>query len=129
MTTDAHLHLAERLFGAIVAGDVEAVRNLYAPDAVIWHNIDRVEQSAEQNLRVLHWVVQHIGNLRYEDIRRQRTEHGFVQQHVLRGTAPNGLELEVPACIVCTVTDGRIVRLEEYLDSAHLAALLVAANP
>jgi ketosteroid isomerase-like protein len=128
MTTDAHLQLAERLFGAIMAGDVEAVRSLYAPDAVIWHNIDRVEQSAEQNLRVLHWVVRHISNLRYEEVRRQRTEHGFVQQHVLRGSAPNGHEVEVPACLVGTVRDGRIVRLEEYLDSAHLAVLLAGAS-
>jgi ketosteroid isomerase-like protein len=46
-----------------------------------------------------------------------------VQQHVLRGVAPNGTALEIPACIVCTVRDGRIVRLEEYLDSAHTAPL------
>jgi ketosteroid isomerase-like protein len=30
----------------------------------------------------------------------------------------------VPACIVCTVTNGRITRLDEYLDSAHVAPLL-----
>jgi ketosteroid isomerase-like protein len=128
MTTDAHLQLAERLFGAIMAGDIDAVRSLYAPDAVIWHNIDRAEQTADQNLRVLQWVVQHVRNLRYEEICRQRTANGFVQQHVLRGTAPNGQALDVPACMVGTVRDGRIVRLEEYLDSGHLAALLAEAS-
>jgi ketosteroid isomerase-like protein len=124
MSGDAHLQLAERLFAAITAGNVEAVRDIYAPDAVIWHNNDGVEQSALDNLRVLQWVVANIGNLRYDNVRRQRTETGFMQQHVLRGTAPNGHELNIPACIVCTVRDGRITRLEEYLDSAHVAPLL-----
>jgi len=118
------LQLAERLFAAITGGNVEAVREIYASDAVVWHNNDGLEQSADDNLRVLRWVVTNIRNLRYEKVRRQRTDSGFMQQHVLRGTAPNGHELTIPACIICTVHDGRITRLEEYLDSAHIAPLL-----
>jgi len=124
MSTETHLQLAERLFAAISAGNVEAVRDIYAPDAVIWHNHDGVEQSADDNLRVLRWVVTNVRDLRYENMRRQKTEAGFLQQHVLRGTAPNGRELNIPACIICTVRNGRITRLEEYLDSAHVAPLL-----
>jgi ketosteroid isomerase-like protein len=126
MTTDGTLEVAERLFAAIVAGDIDALRNIYAPDAVIWHNSDGVEQSVDDNLRVLRWVVTHIANLRYEDVRRHVTPAGFVQQHVLRGTAPNGQPFNIPACLVCTVKDGRITRLEEYLDSAHITPLLAA---
>ena len=117
------LEVAERLFAAIPAGDIDAVRAIYAPDAVIWHNNDNATQGPEQNLRTLRWVSRNIAGLRYEEIRRQETAAGFVQQHVLRGTAPNGTALEIPACILCTVVDGRITRLEEYLDSAHTAAL------
>lgn len=124
MTRDDTMQLAERLFAAIADANVEAVRDIYAPDAVIWHNNDGLEQSAEDNLRVLQWVVRNIRNLRYENVRRQRTDSGFMQQHVLRGTAPNGHELSIPACIVCTVHNNRITRLEEYLDSAHVAPLL-----
>jgi ketosteroid isomerase-like protein len=126
MSTDDHLVLAARLIAAIIAGDIEAVRNIYAPNAVIWHNHDGREQSVAENLRTLEWVMKHISNLRYEDIRRHRTETGFVQQHVLRGTARNGHEINIPACLVCTVADGRITRLDEYFDSAHLTALLGA---
>jgi ketosteroid isomerase-like protein len=100
------------LLAAITAGNVEAVRDIYAPDAVIWHNNDGIEQSADDNLRVLGWVVTNIRNLRYENVHRQRTDSGFMQQHVLRGTAPNGHELSIPACIVCTVHNGRITRLD-----------------
>ena len=95
--------VADRLFSAIMRGDVAAIREIYAPDCVIWHNNDKSAQNVDDNLRVLNWVVKHIQGLRYEDIRRQDTPTGFVQQHVLRGTAPNGEALEIHACIVCRV--------------------------
>jgi len=121
-----HLTIADRLFSAIAAGDVAAVRALYAPDARIWHNFDDVTQTAEENLAVLQWVTTHIRGLRYDDVRRQATPEGFVQQHVLRGTVGNGVAVEIPACIVVTVRDGRIARLDEYLDSKHTKVLLEA---
>jgi ketosteroid isomerase-like protein len=119
----SNLDLCDRLFSAIMRGDIEAVRGIYAPDAVIWHNDDKTAQAPEQNLRVLGWVTRNVKDLRYEEIRRHETPAGFVQQHVLRGIAPNGTPIEVPACIVCEVRDGRITRLDEYLDSAQTAVL------
>jgi ketosteroid isomerase-like protein len=123
METDANLGLAERLFAAIVAGNVEAVRNIYSPDARVWHNFDGVEQTVDENLRVLRWLVRNVSNLRYEEIRRRRTDDGFVQQHVLRGTSRSGQQLNLAACMICTVKDDHITRLEEYFDPAQLAPL------
>lgn len=117
------LELADRFFRAIPKGDLETVRAIYAPDVQVWHNNDGATQNVEQNLAVLGWVTKNIAGLRYEEIRRQATPSGFVQQHVLRGTAPNGKPLEVHACILCTVVNGRITRLDEYLDSAQIEAL------
>ncbi len=118
-----NLELCESLFAAIMRGDIEAVRAIYAPNAVIWHNNDQVEETPERNLRVLKWVSTNVKDLRYEEMKRQETATGFIQQHVLRGIAPNGTALEIPACIICEVKDGHIVRLDEYLDSAQTAAL------
>ena len=123
MSQSESLEVADKLFNAILRADLEGVRAIYAPNAQIWHNHDGVTQDVNQNLAVLGWVVKNIQGLRYEEIRRQATPTGFVQQHVLRGTAPNGKSLELPACIVCVVSGGRITRLDEYLDSAQLAAL------
>ena len=119
----SNLELCDQLFSAITRGDIDAVRAIYAPDAVIWHNNDQVEETPARNLRVLGWVSKNIKDIRYEEMRRHETPTGFVQQHVLRGIAPNGTPLEIPACIVCEVKDGQITRLDEYLDSAHTAAL------
>jgi ketosteroid isomerase-like protein len=115
--------LADRLFKAIEAADIDAVRDLYAPDAVIWHNNDGVEQTPEQNLRVLQWVVDNLKDRSYDDVRRTVTPTGFVQQHVLRFTRADGTRQEIPACIVVTCDGDKITRLDEYLDSAHIARI------
>jgi ketosteroid isomerase-like protein len=118
------LQVAERLFAAIMSGDIDGVRDVYHPDVVVWHNNDQQEQGRDANLAVLSWCVHNIDGMRYENVRRHATEAGFVQQHVLRGRfTKTGAELEVPACIVCEVKDGQITRLDEYLDSAQVASL------
>lgn len=117
------MEVAERFFAAIQAGDLEGVRASYHPDARIWHNFDQVSQTREENLRVLAWMVRKVKDRRYEEVRRVETATGFAQQHVIRGVAPNGELLECPAAVFCTVENGLITRLEEYLDTAQTAVL------
>lgn len=123
--SDEVLALANRFFHAIEKGDVEAIRAIYAPDARIWHNNDRLEQTVDENLRVLSWVAKNLTNRHYRVQRRVAIPGGFMQQHVLEAETAGG-PFSMPACIVCEVRDGRITRLEEYLDSAqanHLRTL------
>ncbi|MGW4032661.1 nuclear transport factor 2 family protein [Streptomyces sp. NPDC004838] len=116
--------LADRFLRAVERGDVETVRNtVYTPDTVIWHNTTNREIGPEDNYRVLRWLSGLLTDMRYEEERRHETADGFVQQHVLRGTVPDGSSIEVRACLVATVRDDRIVRLDEYLDSAASRAL------
>ena len=114
--------VADDLFASIEKGDIDGVRALYAPNAVIWHNTDGIEQNADQNLAVLQWVIDNLADRAYDDVRRSEFDGGFVQQHVLRFTR-NGVRQEVPACIVAAVSDGKITRIDEYLDSAHVARI------
>ncbi|MGI9054089.1 MAG: nuclear transport factor 2 family protein [Ilumatobacteraceae bacterium] len=116
---DDHLELAERFFAAIETGDLAAVGDLYAPSAEIWHNHDGLVQDRESNLKTLAWMVANLPHRRYDVIRRSATADGFVQQHVLSATNRAGQNVELPACIICTIADGRIVRLDEYFDSRH----------
>jgi ketosteroid isomerase-like protein len=119
--TDA-LDLAARFFAAVETGDIDQIRAIYAPDAIIWHNHDRKEQTVEENLKVLRWVARHLPKRRYNVLRRVAIPGGFLQQHVLEGETANG-PFSMPACIVVQVREGRIARLEEYLDSAQAAHL------
>jgi ketosteroid isomerase-like protein len=47
------LEVAARLFAAIEAGDIDAVRELYHPDVEVWHNTDGLAQSRDANLATL----------------------------------------------------------------------------
>ena len=116
--------LADRFFAALEAGDIAAVREVYAPDAEIWHNTDGLVQSPDDNARTLGWITTNLRDVSYTKVKRSATEDGFVQQHVLVATNRAGARIEVPACIVTTVRDGRITRLDEYLDSACVTAIM-----
>lgn len=103
--------------------DVATVEAIYADDATIWHNFDKVNQTRADNIKTLLSLHRSLTNMRYEEVRRTIVDDGYYQQHVLRGTAKNG-ELDLPAALRVYVSDGRITRLEEYLDTAQVAAVM-----
>ena len=119
-----HLELAERLFKAIEAGDIDTVKEIYAPDAEIWHNTDNLVQTPTDNARTLTWITTNLRDMAYTQVKRSATEDGFVQQHVLTLTNRAGQRVEVPACIVVRIADGHITRLDEYLDSAVVPQIM-----
>ena len=126
--TDAVLELANRFVAAIESRDVDAVRRCYAPQARIWHNHDGKVQSVDVNIKGVHWIHKVLAGARYDVKRRVAIPGGFLQEHVLRGTLPSGEAFAMPACVVCTVEDGVIVALDEYLDSAHTQPLVAASQ-
>jgi ketosteroid isomerase-like protein len=116
--------LAKRFFDCIESGDVDQLYDCYAPDARIWHNTDDKIQTPEENVEQLRGFTTRIDDRSYGDRRFEAFGGGFVHQHVLRGTrAHDGVRVELPACLVCEVVGGRITRLDEYFDSAHVAEL------
>jgi ketosteroid isomerase-like protein len=121
MSHDAIRALAERFFDAIERGDIETVRAIYAPDAVIWHNTDNAGQPPGENLKTLANFIKHVPERRYTDRRLDVFEGGFAQQHLLKAKLANGKDVSLAACLVCRVDGGRITRLDEYFDSAALA--------
>lgn len=121
--TEPQMHdIAERLLAAITAGDTDAVRQVYAPDAQVWHNFDERDQTVDDNVLTLVDLHRRATGLEYTEIRRFLAPGGFVQQHVLVGQAPGG-PLRLPAMIRFWVVEGRITRLEEYLDTRQAMVL------
>lgn len=117
------LAFAERFVSAIQTGDVDAVRACYAPDAKLWHNTDDIEQTVDQNMAVLEWFIKTLPDRYYRVLYRAALPDGFVQQHILEATLPDGTKWKMFACVIVRIENGLIVRLDEYLDSAQGKAL------
>ena len=122
MQPDEIRALCKRLFDSIERGDAEGVADCYAPDLVVWHNTDNLDQSREDNLKTLGGMIGRISDRRYESRRVNVFDGGFVQQHVLTGVRKDGVRLSMPGVLVGAVRDGKITRLDEYLDSVQVAA-------
>lgn len=129
MNDQAMRALAKQFFDAVEAGDIDAVGEIYAPDAVIWHNNDGLETGPEANLETLRGFARLIPERRYENRRVQVSAEGFTQQHVLRGVRRDGAAVSLACCIVCEVKDGRITRLDEYFNSTALAVFVGRVQP
>ena len=115
--------IADQFFSAIENGDLNTVEALYADDVVIWHSNRAIDeratgQSKSENLQLLRYVCDLIEGLNYEILDRQLTETGFVQQHIFRGRSKAGHEVALPVAIIIAVKDGKIVRIDEYMDPA-----------
>ena len=128
MSSDENLRVGERFMSAVAACDADAVREIYADDAVIWHNFDQAEQSVEDNIRTMQWIHGVLDELEYEIVRREPIPDGYYQQHILRGSLADGSAFAMPACAIVKVENGRIASLHEYLDTAHTRPLS-AKNP
>ena len=120
---EANLDLAHRFVDALNANDGDAVREIYAPHARIWHNFEESLQSVDMNVRTLGWMHRKMPTLNYELVRLEALPFGYLQQHVLHGKTAGGDEVALKACVVVTVENGRIAALEEYLDPAQVAVL------
>lgn len=120
-----HIQLLDRILAAALAGDGSDLYEVYAPDAVIWHNHDDREQTVAQNVRLLERIPQWVSDREYADRRIQVFDGGVVQQHVLKGTRiSTGEKIALHACVVIQVNDsGQITRLDEYIDSAEASKL------
>jgi ketosteroid isomerase-like protein len=125
MTNENEMNaLAERMKRAYEQDDIDAVVACYTPDARIWHNIDGVEQTVQDQVGAMRWLNEKLKNLRQEILTRDFFDGGYVQQYVVHGTlVDGGGTFRMPLCMRVIVRDGRVARLDEYLDSAHLKLL------
>lgn len=114
--------IAAEFFAAIERGDLERVRELYAPEAEIWHNVTGKTQTRDENLGLLRFFTGRVAERRYEVLARDIFEGGFVQRHLLHGKLESGELIAASVCLVVYVSRGRIERLFEYLDEAAVRA-------
>ena len=111
------------MFEQIEAKRVEGVAASYADDVLVWHNFSNTTQTKPENLKVLDGLTKNVAQIRYDVTERVLLGDRVMQRHLLRCRVDGGEEVVIPACIFVTVRDGKITRIDEYLDTAQSNAL------
>lgn len=119
-----YVRLLDRIVAAAEAGDPTGIDGVYTPDAVIWHSHDGRETTVEQNKKLLVAIDRIIADRSYDDRRVWVWDDGVAQTHTLRGTRrSDGAPIELHAVVICSVRDGMINRLDEYIDPEESAQM------
>lgn len=123
-TTHPHVAIARQLVERLLAKDVDGVAALYTDDMTAWRNSDGRTLVKKQALKVVRILTGNLDDLRYENVRVSPTPDGFVQQHTMKCTAPNGEPVEAHVCMIATLDGDKIKQVCEYMDSAQMAPLM-----
>jgi ketosteroid isomerase-like protein len=113
-------------FEALGSGDLATCDALMADDALVWHNYDQAEQPKAEALGALGFLT--LLTPEFRITKRDFLADGCVQQHVAVIAFPDGVTFEVPAIQRIYVDSGRITRVEEYMDSAAMGAVMGKAQ-
>ena len=113
-----HDQMATAFDAALTGRDPDDFVALLAPGAIVWHNHDRKEVDARENMAAIGMLGQLVDNLKNERVLLSPTDTGFVLQFVIRGSVrSSGNDFEMQNCVVVTTTDdGLISRIDEYVD-------------
>ena len=114
-----HRQLAHALFDALEAGDVDAVADCYAPAMTMWANFTMQETTREENLQAIEAGKAMLRRRTYDDRQIHTFADGFVARYTCTVVTHGGKRVPLSACLVGTVHDGKIVRLDEYLDGGR----------
>ena len=115
--------LARKLASAAATGNMDELKAIFDQKAVIWHNTDDLTVTIDDNLPAAAVFAAKVPHPRYEDIRVTPFDGGYVQQHQWIGTSIDGEPFRLSACAIVHVHNGKIVRIDEYFDSAPFIRL------
>lgn len=115
--------IAKALFDALECGDTAVLNDLYADDAVLWTNTAQRTLKARDVAGFVRGMVKRMPDRRYVDRRVTPFEGGFVHRHRLTGTRKDGGLVAAECCAIVSIADGKVTRVDEYLDSRQQDAL------
>ena len=126
---DTMRQLAKQLFDALQDADSETLLEIYAPSASLWTHGRQRPVDAALLARFLPKMKDTLPERKYEARRMTVLPNGFVHQHRLVGRRKDGAETAVECCAIVTVENKTITRIEEYVDSRQLDAVMTQSQP
>ncbi|CAN7544002.1 nuclear transport factor 2 family protein [Phenylobacterium sp. LjRoot219] len=106
----------DQLFDALARGDLAGAQACCTADVVVWHNFDRLPLGLEAVSHGWRELIANFAERAFVDVRREALADGYVQRHLMVARTADGVRRAWPIVIFVTLRDGRIARLDEYLD-------------
>ena len=135
--------ICNRFFDAYQDRRTDELAELYSDDVIIWHNCFGRDTTKEDNLKgsAAGYAMQR--RRMYNDRQIDTFDGGFVIRYTLEGVQHSGFKGGLSVCIVGRCRDGKITRIDEYIDTGkftpeiwrgpdyekHLAANVPAMAP
>jgi hypothetical protein len=121
--------IAENLVTAIAKGDADALGDIFAPDATIWHSTDQIEMSLPELQGMLR-AISGIASAEVEQTGMRETSDGFVLTLKSTYQLNSGASTTFYAAQIAQVNEaGEVTRIDEYLDNAGLDPLVRELAP
>jgi ketosteroid isomerase-like protein len=121
--TDSEIRaLCHRFFDALESRDVETIADLYRDDLAFWFNVTDQTSTKQENLAALSAGYARHRHRRYNDRIVNTFRDGFVMQYTVNISHHDGRETALFPCVVVLCRDGKITRMDEYIDSGKFAA-------
>jgi ketosteroid isomerase-like protein len=112
----AEPNILDRFFGSMQPCDTATLRDCLTEDAIVWHSFDHLAMRVGDVVKSWEGMATTYTERGVTDVRRQQTATGYVQQHLFVVRDKDGVRKAWPVCIVVQIRDGRIERLDEYID-------------
>jgi ketosteroid isomerase-like protein len=114
--------LCERFFDAYQDRREDLLDEIYSDDCIVWHNVFGRDTTRDENLAALPKSYDGQRRRTYDDRTINTFHDGFVIQYTLHGVQHSGHKGALWICIVGNVRDGKITRIDEYMDSGKFPA-------
>ena len=122
MTDGEIRELCNRFFDAYEARRVDLLAEIYSADCIVWHNVFGRDTTGAENLAALPKSYEGQRRRNYDDRTLNTFPGGFVIQYSLHGVQHSSHRGALWICIVGLCKDGKITRIDEYMDSSKFAA-------
>jgi len=117
-------------FDSTESGDFDAFKSFFTEDAVLWHSFDQIERHFHtQVVDDLKMLLKVVPDTKYIERKvEQYTDGDGSVQWLHVGTSTQGRALKMYSMgRIFRAGDGRIRRIEQYVDSAQATVILDAA--
>jgi ketosteroid isomerase-like protein len=113
--------LCHRFFDALERRDVKTLGELYHDDLAFWFNASGRTSTREESLKAIADGYSRHRRRLYNDRIVNTFNRGFVMQYTLNITHHDGRKTTLFPCVVALCHAGRIVRMDEYIDSGKFS--------